>query len=282
MKKQDLYNYVKTEVINELTIVSKSTSSDEVDNIAKTEKTDAGTVKKAIDAAKSTGKDVNIAEMARTPNKIKVGDPAKIALAKKLYDGMWKGVMLDKVVEAGEEGISQLELAHAIGKSSQPTINPSVNEFIRMGAFAFTKIAKVDPEPEEYNDEENDGSDEGPISSRSKSKEDDDVEVKDDWEKPEEDDSYKESEPKAADIKAIEKLVGKGNAKTLSPEDEEKYQKLRKGIDAKISKLKPISKAKRASSDDFKILKQLIGREDVKKLFKAKGVDLKSIVASIM
>ena len=43
-----------------------------------------------------------------------------------------------------------------------------------------------------------------------------------------------------------------------------------------------MSKEKRASSDDMKILKQLISRDDVKKLFKDKGVDIRSIVSDIM
>jgi len=68
----------------------------------------------------------------------------------------------------------------------------------------------------------------------------------------------------------------------LSPEDEEKYAKLRKGIDAKIAKISKMKKSQVVSSDDFKVLKQLVGRDDVKKLFKAKGVDLKAILSDIM
>ena len=85
-----------------------------------------------------------------------------------------------------------------------------------------------------------------------------------------------------ADIKAAEKIVAKGYAKTLSPEEEEKYAKIRKGIEAKVAKLAKLSKAKRLASDDMKVLRQLITREDVKKLFKDKGVSLKDIVADVI
>ena len=65
-------------------------------------------------------------------------------------------------------------------------------------------------------------------------------------------------------------------------EEEEKYTKIRKGIEAKVAKLAKLSKAKRLASDDMKVLRQLITREDVKKLFKDKGVSLKDIVADVI
>ena len=43
-----------------------------------------------------------------------------------------------------------------------------------------------------------------------------------------------------------------------------------------------MSKAKRMASDDMKVLKQLISREDDKKLFKNKGVSLKDIVVDVI
>ena len=85
-----------------------------------------------------------------------------------------------------------------------------------------------------------------------------------------------------ADIKAAEKIAAKGYAKALSPEEEEKYTKLRKGIEAKVTRLAKLPKAKRLASDDMKVLRQLITREDVKKLFKDKGVSLKDIVADVI
>ena len=68
----------------------------------------------------------------------------------------------------------------------------------------------------------------------------------------------------------------------LSPEEQEKYEKLKKGIEVKLSKISKLKKDKRSSSDDFKVLKQLINRDDVKKLFKSQGVSLKDLVSDII
>jgi hypothetical protein len=271
MKRKELYNYIREEIVNELTVVTKSTSSDEINDIAKSEKVQPTTVKKAIDTAKSTGKDVNIAEMARTPNNIKLGDPAKIALIKKLYGGTWKGNMLDIVEKAGEEGISQLELALAVGKKSQPEINPAVNEFLKVGAFALSKVA---------------GAVEVPTVAPS-SEEETDLDIKDDWEKAEDEDSDETSKgPSASDIKAVErtaKLSGdKEYAKQLSPEDEEKYNKIKAGILAKVGKISKMPKGKQSSSDEMKVLRILIKREDIQKLFKSKGVSLNNLVSDVI
>jgi hypothetical protein len=274
MKRTELYNHIRNEIVNELTVVTKSTTSDEINDIAKSEKTPTTTVKKAIDTAKSTGKDVNIAEMARTPNNIKLGDPSKVELIKKLYSGTWKGNMLDVVEKAGEDGISQAELALAVGKKSQPAINPSVSEFLKVGAFALVnkssskdgeKIAATSDEEEWMAD----------------------ADVQDDWEKVDDEEDLMDKGPSTSDIKAADKQAkkvvgGKGNAKQLSPEDEEKYERLKKGIETKISKIKAIQKSKRASSNDMQVLKVLTKRDDVKKLFKAKGVSLTDLIADLI
>lgn len=298
MKRKELYNYIREEIINEL---SEGAATDAAKDAGVSNP--AAAAKAAVDAAKKspTGtssivgskgtkiidkstplEEDSLEEMARTPNNVKIGDPAKLAIAKKLYAGTWKGDMLDVVEKAGEAGISQMELAKAVGKTSQPAINPSVNEFLKIGAFALTKVAAPKAEEPTAEPEMKPTVEPGELEIE---KDEDEVE-KDEWEKPEEEEEAPE-EPKVADIKAADKEAakiagGKGYAKTLSPEDEEKYAKLRKGIEAKVAKLITLSKAKRAASDDMKILRQLITRDDVKKLFKAKGVDLKDIVADVM
>ena len=65
MKKSALKKYIKEEIIktlSEVTIVDKMTKTDEIPQIAKDEDKDVATVKKAVDAAKETGKPVTIAE----------------------------------------------------------------------------------------------------------------------------------------------------------------------------------------------------------------------------
>ena len=275
MKRKELYNYIREEIVNELTTVTKNTDPSEVPTISKAENVPTTTVSSAIKKAKSSGQDVNIAEMARTANNIKLGDPAKVALIRKLYGGTWKGNMLDVVEKAGEDGISQLELALAVGKKSQPAINPAVSEFLKVGAFALSKIAGAAVEPT--------------IAPSSEEEEwMADADVKDDWEKAEdEDEDAMDKGPSAADIKAAEKTAtkvsgGKGYAKQLAPEDEEKYTRLRTGIETKVAKIMALQKPKRAASNDMQVLKALINRDDVKKLFKAKGVSLTDLVADII
>lgn len=65
MKKSELKKYIKEEIIktlSEATIVDKMTTTDEIPQIAKDEKKEVSTVKKAVDAAKASGKPVTIAE----------------------------------------------------------------------------------------------------------------------------------------------------------------------------------------------------------------------------
>ena len=272
MKRKELYNYIREEIVNELTTVTKNTNSSEANDISKAENIPSTTVVNAINTAKKTGKDVNIAEMARTPNNIKLGDPAKVVLIKKLYSGTWKGNMLDIVEKAGEEGISQLELALAVGKKSQPEINPAVNEFLKVGAFALSKVV---------------GATEVPTVAPSSEEETTDLDIKDDWEKAEDEDSDETSKgPSASDIKAVErtaKLSGdKEYAKQLSPEDEEKYNKIKAGILAKVGKISKMPKGKQSSSDEMKVLRILIKREDIQKLFKSKGVSLNNLVSDVI
>jgi hypothetical protein len=284
MKRKDLYNYVREEIINELTIITKNTSSDEIPNIAKAEKIDTSSVKKAVDTAKSSGKDVNIAELARHSSNIVAGE--NFNEIKSLYAGSIIERILNIIEEAGEEGTTVKKAIEALGgeikHSSQ--FNPIKNELIELGAISGPLTSTEEPEETSTDAEETDTE----TTSDNKEVDDDEfIEVdKDEWEKPEDEEEPEVEEPKAADIKAADKEAekvagGKSNAQKLSPEDEEKYTKLKKGIESKITKLLGMPKAKREASDDMKILKQLINRDDVKKLFKAKGVGLKDIASDI-
>lgn len=283
MKRKELYDYIRTEIVNELTTTNETTYAGKgaipkIKQDPKFNTLDASAKTNAINDLNKGG-DVELEEMARTPNKVKLGDPAKVALVKKLYGGTWKGDMLDVVEKAGEEGISQLELAMAVGKKSQPAINPAVSEFLKIGAFALTKIASAEPEAE-------------PTAVAPSAEEEEwmaaaDADEKDDWEKAEDEDEDTDKGPSASDIKAVEKSAtkvtgGKGYAKQLSPEDEEKYTRLRTGIETKVAKILALPKAKRPSSTDLQVLRTLIKRDDVKKLFKSKGVSLNDLVSDVI
>ena len=65
MKRSELSQQIKemiVDVLSEVTIIDKMTSPDEIAQIAKDEKKDPKTVKKALETAKKTGKHVSIAE----------------------------------------------------------------------------------------------------------------------------------------------------------------------------------------------------------------------------
>ena len=85
MKRKELYNYIREEIVNELSETTYA-GKEAVPKIQKdpkfnTLKADAKT--NAVNDLKAGG-DVELEEMARTPNNIKLGDPAKVALIRKL------------------------------------------------------------------------------------------------------------------------------------------------------------------------------------------------------
>jgi hypothetical protein len=302
MKRKDLYNYVRTEIINELTLSEDTiqyTDSQGKDSIANIDiNTPEG--KKSIDTLK---KDSNTKAVinTKTNQKIKEGDIAEarkgsnikagtnFATIKSVYAGSMIERILNKIEEAGDEGVTPKEIMIAVGIKAPSQLNPIMRELMELGAISGPAPKEVEAEPEETTPEDdltNLGIPKVIDNPEDKEVDDGELEPKDDWEKSEEEDSTEE-EPKTADIKAADKeaekvVGGKSNAKKLSPEDEEKYTKLKAGILAKVSKIKKLPQAKRISSDDFKILKQLIAREDVKKLFKDKGVSLKDVVSDVM
>ena len=280
MKRKDLYEYVRESIINELTtnenVAVKLTgpTGDTVQsfiNIAaandfKSKNSNVKTIKQL--------EEDELEEMARKANNLKVGSQEKFTAAKDLYEGGWIANLLNFIAEAGEEGILQKDLAEKLGKKDSANINPAIQELKMVKAIATTRI-KGDTSPEVTDSEEEDVI--AVAGGEEEEEEDTFYKVDKEFDSPE-----AEEEPKMADIKAAEKTNSKDYAKILSPEEEEKYTKIRKGIEAKVVKLSKLSKDKRTSSDDMKVLKQLIAREDVKKLFKDKGVNLKSIVADII
>ena len=292
MKRTDLYNFIREEIINELTTnenvtVTANSDPNAVKSALKSQgENNSQIATDAIKQAKASGKPVTIAtkvaeaeieEMARIAAKIKIGDARKAELALKIYKNSNIAKLVDLVTSAGEEGITQEELAQALGLNTPSAINSDINLLVKAGALAKPKkeepVASVEPEVAA-----------APETEKDEWESEDADEVEDEWEKSEEEESSPE-EPSAAELAAAEreakKVGGKGYAKELSPEEEEKYSKLRKGIEAKVSKLMKMKKSQMTSSDDFKVLSQLIKRDDVKKLFKAKGVSITDLVASV-
>lgn len=304
MKRKDLYNYVRTEIINELTLSEDTvqyTDSQGKDSIANI---DVNSVegKKSIDTLKKDSntkavinttknqkiKEGDIAELARKGSSIKAG--ANFAAIKSAYAGSIIERILNKIEEAGDAGVTPKEIMVAVGIKAPSQLNPIMRELMELGAISGPP-PREEAEPEEITPEDdlaNIGIPKVTDNPEDKEVDDDELVAADDeYYKPEEEEDSTEEEPKAMDIKAADKeaekvVGGKSNAKKLSPADEEKYTKLKAGIAAKVGKIKNLPAAKRVASDDFKILKQLIAREDVKKLFKDKGVSLKDVVSDVM
>ena len=263
MKRNELYNYIKTEIINELTTVTKNTQSSEIPAISKTEEVPPSTVDAAIKSAKQSGKDVNIAEMARKAGALKAG--AGFEEAKSIFTNSRAAKVLELVEKAGEAGITTPEIMAALGIKNMPQINPLIRELIAIGAI--TKDGKAadltaEPEVEEPETAEPEMAD----------KDEDEIEIeKDEYEQPEEEEEVEiEVEPSAADLKAAEKIVGVPSGKET--EINTVVSKI-KTIAGKIENLKGADRETKLTS-----LKQFINNN--KSLLK--GVDLNSITNGLI
>jgi len=297
MKKTALKSFIREEIISVLkeeTYAGKEAKAD-ITKDPKFNTLAADAKKSAVDSLGKGGsvtlEEDNLDELARIATTIKIGDKEKANSAKELYAGKWKSALIDAVEKAGDAGISQPDLATALGKGSQQAINPTVREFITAGVLTQgeAKIAKSNEEPKS---EKKQKTVKPAKASKPKSEpkvekdEEDAPEVEDTYYKADEEDNVDtEKEPKVADIKAVEKTLGKSTAShagKLSPEDEARLDKLKAGIKSKVAKLSKMKKADRLKSDDLKVLKTLINRDDVKKIFKQKGVSLKDLVSDVI
>jgi hypothetical protein len=89
-----------------------------------------------------------------------------------------------------------------------------------------------------------------------------------------EDDSIDDKAPSEAELKKIDKEFKSDKfAKSLSPEDKDKLDRLESGIKKKLAN---------PTKDNITIIKQLIAKPEIKKLFKDGGKDLKALVSDII
>jgi hypothetical protein len=90
----------------------------------------------------------------------------------------------------------------------------------------------------------------------------------------EDDDSTSEKEPSKAELKKIDKEFNTNKfAKKLSDEEKSKLDKIEAGIKKKLAN---------PTKDNIAIIKQLIAKSEIKKLFKDGGKDLKALVSDII
>jgi len=176
MKRKQLYNYIREEIISELSLAEASpeelkaktlsiaNDSAEIQELNKQIAAEKDPKKKAVlqaqlvvvkqDLVKQQNiKESSLEEMARKANTLKVDNQDKFTAAKNLYANSWIGELLNAVEEAGEEGISIKSLTEKVGKKASANINPLIQELKSIGAIASTRITG-EPEVEEPEVEE--------------------------------------------------------------------------------------------------------------------------------
>ena len=111
-----------------------------------------------------------------------------------------------------------------------------------------------------------------------KLKEADDEEIEDTYGKEDEDDKkdakIANAEPSKAELKKLDKEFSSTKlAKKLPPADQERLDKLEAGIKKKLAN---------PTKDNIEIVRQLIKKPEIKKLFKDGGKDLKALISDII
>lgn len=286
MKRKDLYEYVREQIINELTegaaedqaAAATALKNQQAQIAAATAASAAAeAAKKAADTKKAeTAADKKpgltedgVNELARKGRNIQMGE--NFTTIKDVYAGSMIGRILDVVEEAGEEGITPKNIMAAVGIKFSSVLNPIMGELIELGAVTGPAPKEAEVEPEETTPEDDLVNLGIPKVTDNPEEEED---VKDDYYKPEEEEDSTEEEPKdvAVSDTETEKIIGgKAYAKKLTPEEEDVIEKYKNAI---VNKSK-ILRDKKASTDDKAKAKAALDsykkKEDLKKLFNKKG-----------
>jgi hypothetical protein len=291
MTHKDLYNYIRTEIINELSEGSTKTfiasSSSDEENSITTDSSIPSTAKAAaIKALKGSKPGASVVvptnEMSRIAKKVSVNDLERIKIAKEVYGGSNVEKIIDLVVEAGDEALTQEEIAAKLNISDPRLLNSDINLLVKAGAFkkpenkpvkptkaspeadlASVGIPKVTDNPEDVDDDEL-------------------VAVeKDEWETPEKEEE-KPEEPKINTKtldKDAKKVVGsKTNSVKLSNDEQAMYDKFKTSID----KQRKILANDDSSDEQLTIARALLSKykanKDLAILFKKVGSNLISYI----
>jgi hypothetical protein len=209
MKKSQLRYIIREMIVSELTMVGPQTPSDEVANIAKSERTSPNTVKDAIKQAKQTQTSVGVAESIikemATFYKVKDKEGFKKALKKykelkgDKYDKNALGQLLVALDKEGEVNIK--DLAKEKGKDTATWNNPTTRASLEKDGGEFTnyigagKDGKETSKKEEPKKKETPKKKEAPKSKSKKQKDEgEDEEVEDNWNKSSDDDETEDEE----------------------------------------------------------------------------------------
>lgn len=184
----------------------------------------------------------SVNELARVANTIKISNPEAAQAYADANKGKWVSDMVQAVIDAGEEGITQPALAAQIGKGSQQAINPKVRELLAAGVFSMSggnnnsnSSTPTPTEPKNNNYSESEEEEEDEIADDFFKVEDDDTE--------DEDTSAKKATPAKGvqtDAKKLDKVLS--DMKALAAE-----YKNAKGTEREkeiVAKLKDLNKEK--------------------------------------
>jgi hypothetical protein len=146
MKRKDLYNYIRTEIISELSL-NEGTAEETAAKAAELKSIEAQikalTTKKSEVAKSGAVAEAEIDE-ARKAGGFRIGDTAKFTEAKELYSNGLYADILNAIESAGDDGITQKELGIKLGKGDGSSLNPILNKFLTIGVFGGGKLAKTE------------------------------------------------------------------------------------------------------------------------------------------
>lgn len=244
MKRKELYDYIREEIINELKeaeldIPTPSGTSDTATSDQKTQAqkaSAAGTTVKYI--KKGQIKEDDLEELA-SYKFFRVADRAKFDALKDIYAGTLDARVLDAIEEAGEQGITQANLSTVLNIKAS-LINPILKKFGSVNAITLpvsekpgktTAAPAEEPEVEEPETEEP-TSTEKPESEffMGGDEEDEEDKAMEPIDEP--------AEPSATDIAAAEKELGVSTADTEKIVAANKAAGIVKNLTAKIEGMK--------------------------------------------
>lgn len=212
MKRKDLYNYIREEIINELSeapVPTTITDKSGVSKVLKVDNADAAsitTIKTDPNITSATMGATKLKEMARVAKGLKPGK--NIEDIKSIYTTSIAAKVLDLVEKAGENGITIKEIAEALGIKNVQQINPLIRELQAIGAISKDGASTEEPTSTVSEPEDIESKDEEEIEIEDTDDEeidrDEEESTTDNWEKPEEEEEESkefEKEPSAGDIK---------------------------------------------------------------------------------
>jgi len=237
MKRKELYDYIREEIINELKeaeldIPTPSGTSDTATSDQKTQAqkaSAAGTTVKYI--KKGQIKEDDLEELA-SYKFFRVSDRAKFDALKDIYAGTLDARVLDAIEAAGEQGLTQANLAAELGIASA-LINPILKKFGSVNAITLPvsekpgKAKAEEPEEPEVEEPETEKPESEFFMAGDEDEEEKGMEPIDEPEI---------EEPSAADIKAAER--GLGTMDTSKIEAANKAADIVKKLTAKIEGMK--------------------------------------------